>query len=126
MIKGFVPTSPNQLWVSDITYIPLAGGDVCYLHLVTDAYSHKIVGWVLADSLRASATLEALRQAIDQAVEMTGSENLEGLIHHSDRGVQYCCDAYVEAPSAAWHCHQHDGRLQAHGQCRGGTYQWDN
>ena len=49
-----------------------------------------------ADSLRASATLEALRQAIDQAVEMTGSENLEGLIHHSDRGVQYCCDAYVE------------------------------
>lgn len=96
LIKGFVPTSPNQLWVSDITYIPLAGGDVCYLHLVTDAYSHKIVGWVLADSLRASATLEALRQAIDQAVEMTGSENLEGLIHHSDRGVQYCCDAYVE------------------------------
>ncbi|WP_368321016.1 DDE-type integrase/transposase/recombinase, partial [Parabacteroides distasonis] len=87
LIKGFVPTSPNQLWVSDITYIPLAGGDVCYLHLVTDAYSHKIVGWVLADSLRASATLEALRQAIDQAVEMTGSENLEGLIHHSDRGV---------------------------------------
>ncbi|MFQ7332681.1 MAG: hypothetical protein ACLRO3_17910 [Parabacteroides distasonis] len=56
----------------------LLGGDVCYLHLVTDAYSHKIVGWVLADSLRASATLEALRQAIDQAVEMTGSENLEG------------------------------------------------
>ena len=96
LIKGFVPTSPNQLWVSDITYIPLAGGDVCYLHLVTDAYSHKIVGWVLADSLRASATLEALRQAIDQTVEMTGSENLEGLIHHSDRGVQYCCDAYVE------------------------------
>ena len=45
LIKGFVPTSPNQLWVSDITYIPLAGGDVCYLHLITDAYSHKIVGW---------------------------------------------------------------------------------
>ena len=82
LIKGFVPTSPNQLWVSDITYIPLAGGDVCYLHLVTDAYSHKIVGWVLADSLRASATLEALRQAIDQAVEMTGSENLERLRRH--------------------------------------------
>ena len=96
LIKGFVPTSPNQLWVSDITYIPLAGGDVCYLHLVTDAYSHKIVGWVLADSLRASATLEALRQAIDQAVEMTGSENLEGLIHHSDRGVQYASKQYTD------------------------------
>ena len=96
LIKGFVPTSPNQLWVSDITYIPLAGGDICYLHLVTDAYSHKIVGWVLADSLRASATLEALRQAIDQAVEMTGSENLEGLIHHSDRGVQYASKQYTD------------------------------
>lgn len=102
LIKGLVPTSLNQLWVSDITYIPLADGDVCYLHLVTDAYSHKIVGWCLANTLRASATLEALRQAIDQAVEMTGSESLEGLIHHSDRGVQYCCDAYVE-------------RLQRHG-----------
>ena len=102
LIKGLVPTSLNQLWVSDITYIPLADGDVCYPHLVTDAYSHKIVGWCLANTLRASATLEALRQAIDQAVEMTGSENLEGLIHHSDRGVQYCCDAYVE-------------RLQRHG-----------
>ncbi len=88
-------TSANQLWVSDITYIPLANGEVCYLHLITDAYSHKIVGWVLADTLRVSATINALQQAIEQAVEMTGGENLTGLIHHSDRGVQYCCDPYV-------------------------------
>lgn len=96
LAEGFVPTSANQLWVSDITYVALEGGDVCYLHLVTDAYSHKIVGWVLSDTLRAAITTQALQQAIDQAVSMTGSENLSGLIHHSDRGVQYCCDAYVE------------------------------
>ena len=96
LIKGLVLTSANQVWVSDITYISLANGDVCYLHLITDAYSHKIVGWALANTLRASATINALQQAIRQAVEMTGSENLAGLIHHSDRGVQYCCDQYVQ------------------------------
>ncbi len=95
LIQGLTLTSANQLWVSDITYIPLANGEVCYLHLITDAYSHKIVGWVLADTLRVSATINALQQAIEQAVEMTGGENLTGLIHHSDRGVQYCCDPYV-------------------------------
>ncbi len=95
-IKNLVLNSANQLWVSDITYIPLRGGDVCYLHLITDAYSHKIVGWKLADTLRASATMTALWQAIKQAIEMTGNEKFPGLIHHSDRGVQYCCDTYVE------------------------------
>ena len=95
LIKGFVPTAANQLWAADITYIALAGGDVCYLHLITDAYSHKIVGWALARTLKAAISMEALRMAIDQAVVMSGSEILKGLIHHSDRGVQYCCDAYV-------------------------------
>lgn len=94
-IRGFVPTAANQLWVADITYIPLEGGEVCYLHLVTDAYSRKIVGWRLARTLMAAASMEALSQAIGQAVAMCGSEDLDGLIHHSDRGVQYCCDAYV-------------------------------
>lgn len=96
LIRGFVPTSANQLWVSDITYISINNDDVVYLHLITDAYSHKIVGWVLADTLRAAITMEALQQAIDQAVGMFGSESLKGLIHHSDRGVQYCCDDYVK------------------------------
>lgn len=95
LVKGFVPTAAGQLWVSDITYISLQGGDVCYLHLITDAYSHKIVGWVLADTLRVAITMEALQQAINQAVSMTASEDLSGMIHHSDRGVQYCCDQYV-------------------------------
>ena len=96
LIKGFVPTAANQLWVADITYIALEGGDVCYLHLITDAYSHKIVGWALAQTLRAAISIKALKMAIEQAVVMRGSESLKGLIHHSDRGVQYCCDAYVE------------------------------
>jgi len=95
LIKGLVPDAANQLWVADITYIALAGGDVCYLHLITDAYSHKIVGWALARTLKAAISMEALKMAIEQAVAMSGSESLNGLIHHSDRGVQYCCDAYV-------------------------------
>lgn len=94
-VKGLVPTAANQLWVADITYIALPGGDVCYLHLITDAYSHKIIGWALADTLRAAMTMQALQMAVDQAVAMCGSEILKGLVHHSDRGVQYCCDAYV-------------------------------
>lgn len=96
LVKGITLTAANQLWVSDITYIQLANGDVAYLHLVTDAYSHKIVGWVLADTLRAAMSVEALEMAIEQAVGMGGKERLKRLIHHSDRGVQYCCDAYVQ------------------------------
>ena len=95
LVRGFTPTGANQLWVADITYIPLEYGSTCYLHLVTDAYSHKIVGWKLSPSLRASESLDALGQAIRQAVAMRGSDRLDGLVHHSDRGVQYCCDAYV-------------------------------
>ena len=95
LIKNLIPTAANQLWVADITYIALAGGDVCYLHLITDAYSHKIVGWALASTLKAAITMQALKMAIEQAVAMKGSEVLAGLIHHSDRGIQYCCDAYV-------------------------------
>ena len=90
LIKGFVPTEANQLWVSDITYISLDVG-CCYLHLITDAYSHKIIGWKLADTLKAAITLDALTDAINQ----TGKEDLSGLIHHSDWGVQYCCDLYI-------------------------------
>lgn len=89
--KGKEITAPDQLWVSDITYIELEK-DKCYLHLVTDAFSHKIVGWNLAGSLAAVFTKGALREAIDNATRT----DLEGLIHHSDRGVQYCCDEYVK------------------------------
>ena len=63
----------------------------CYLHLVTDAFSRMIIGYVLSPTLEAKYTIEALEQAINHA----GSGNLCGTIHHSDRGVQYCCDEYV-------------------------------
>lgn len=95
LIRDYMPMEANRLWVADITYIALADGDVCYLHLITDAYSHMIVGWALSDSLRASVSIQALQMAIGQAVAKCGSKHLAGLIHHSDRGVQYCCDAYV-------------------------------
>lgn len=94
LIRGISLTAANQLWVADITYISTAEG-VCYLHLITDAYSHKVIGWNLAETLKASASMEALQQAIEQAVAMKGNNSLKGLIHHSDRGIQYCCDSYV-------------------------------
>ena len=95
LIKNYTPLEANRLWVADITYIALANGDVCYLHLITDAYSHMIVGWALAETLKASVSIQALQMAIDQATAVHGSSTLTGLIHHSDRGVQYCCDAYI-------------------------------
>lgn len=64
---------------------------VCYLHLITDAFTHEIIGWVVSDTLLAINTQEALEQAICQA----DAESLLHLIHHSDRGSQYCCNAYV-------------------------------
>lgn len=92
LIKDFVVTAPNQLWVSDITYIKLAEG-VIYLHLITDAFSRKILGWKVADSLEARHTLEAFNMAAKEAAEM--EVDFTKLIHHSDRGVQYCCSLYV-------------------------------
>ncbi len=88
LIKGFKPTAANQLWQSDITYIDHADG-CCYLHLVTDAYSKKIVGWKLADNLFTVNAVAALRMAIKQC------ESTRGLIHHSDRGTQYCASKYI-------------------------------
>ena len=88
IIRDFIPTAPNQLWVSDITYIYLANG-FAYLSLITDAYSHKIVGFYLSKDLSAHGSLMALKMALANNPERAG------LIHHSDRGVQYCCDAYV-------------------------------
>ncbi len=90
LVKEFVPTAPNQLWVADITYVDTDEG-VCYLHLITDAFTHEIIGWVVSDTLLAINTQEALEQAICQA----DAESLLYLIHHSDRGSQYCCNAYV-------------------------------
>jgi len=91
LVKELVITYVNQLWVSDITYIYTTEDKFCYLHLVTDAFSRMIIGYVLSPSLEAKYTMEALLQAITWA----GGGNLCGTIHHSDRGVQYCCDDYT-------------------------------
>lgn len=91
-IKDLVVDRPNQLWVSDITYIKLIRG-VVYLHLITDAFSRKVLGWKVADSLEARHTLEAFNMAAREAAQM--AVDFTGLIHHSDRGVQYCSNLYV-------------------------------
>ena len=90
LVKDLILTAANQVWVSDITYIETETGFV-YLHLVTDAYSKKIMGWCLSPSLHADATISALQMAIRNA-----GCDLKGLIHHSDRGCQYCCEKYVK------------------------------
>lgn len=88
LIKSFIPVASNQLWVSDITYITLKNS-FSYLSLVTDAYSRKIVGFHLSKSLDASGSIQALKMALKNHPQQ------QNLIHHSDRGVQYCCNAYV-------------------------------
>ena len=90
LIKDMVPHRHNEIWVSDITYVETDEG-VCYLSLITDAYSHKIVGWALGPTLETIYPLEALRMALATVDDYTASR----LIHHSDRGCQYCSDAYV-------------------------------
>lgn len=89
LTKDWHPVKPNQLWVADITYIPLTKGFL-YLSLVTDAYSHKVMGYSVADTLEAIHTIKALQMAIDNLKEVT-----ECLTHHSDRGIQYCSYNYV-------------------------------
>jgi putative transposase len=84
-------TKPNQAWVCDITYIRLSEG-FSYLFLITDYFSRKIVGWHLGQSLAAEGALKSLKIAVQQ---IRGKN--EGLIHHSDRGIQYCCSEYVKA-----------------------------
>lgn len=81
-------THPGQLWVSDITYIRLAQG-FSYLSIVTDAYSHKIIGWCLHPTLHSDGPIHALLMAAKSKRQAT-------LIHHSDRGIQYCCADYVK------------------------------
>jgi len=89
LIEGFYPTAPNQLWVSDITYI-VVGNGFAYLSLITDAYSRKIVGFYLSKDLSADGCIRALEMALNN------NPILGRLIHHSDRGSQYCCSDYVK------------------------------
>ena len=90
LVKDFIPDGPHQLWVSDITYVETAQGFV-YLFLITDAYSRKIVGWEVSNTLEADNAVVALRMALSQL-----PAGVRTLYHHSDRGVQYCSQKYVK------------------------------
>lgn len=91
LIENLVIRKPNQLWVSDITYVKF-NGEVNYLFLITDAYSQKIVGFNIAIDLKAASAVKALKMAIrDNKTTMPFD-----LVHHSDRGVQYCSEEYVD------------------------------
>jgi transposase InsO family protein len=89
LARGLEVTKIDQLWVADITYIRLAEA-FAYLAVVLDAFSRKVVGWSLADHLRASMAIEALTAALQERRPAPGT-----LIHHSDRGVQYACGDYM-------------------------------
>ncbi|UQP00555.1 IS3 family transposase [Burkholderia multivorans] len=84
-----VPTGPEQVWVADITYLPTAGPFV-YLSLITDAFSRKIVGHHVHDSLQTEQVSQALKKALRTR------QTSQPLIHHSDRGIQYCSTYYQD------------------------------
>lgn len=88
LIKEMILTEAGILWVSDITYIAILNG-YAYLSIITDAYSHKIVGYKLHKTLHAQGAIDALIMASNDV------KKTDKLIHHSDRGTQYCCHEYV-------------------------------
>lgn len=88
LVEDFQPRRPHQLWVSDITYLRTRQG-FCYLALITDASSRKIVGYDISDSLELSGCIRALKMALKQL------PSSHELIHHSDRGIQYCSTIYT-------------------------------
>ena len=93
--RGLKLTAPEQLWVSDVTYLKTEEGN-CYLTMVTDAYSRKIMGYSIADNMEARTVAEALRMAINNRCYKN-----KDLIHHSDRGLQYCSKDYIAIANSA-------------------------
>lgn len=90
LIKGMKINRINLAWVSDITYIRLTNS-FCYLSLVTDVYSRKIIGYCLSKDLGSKGTINALKMALSTCHRKKSTM----LIHHSDRGIQYCCTDYI-------------------------------
>lgn len=88
LFKGLCISGPEQAWVADITYLSIEQGFI-YLHLITDAYSKQIMGYYLSNNLAATSTIKALQMALSKRKYKTQ------LIHHSDRGLQYCSAGYV-------------------------------
>jgi transposase InsO family protein len=87
--RDFTAKRPNQLWVADLTYVATWAGFV-YVAFITDVFSRKIVGWRVSNSLRSDLALDALEQALH------ARPDLDHLVHHSDRGVQYLSIRYTE------------------------------
>jgi putative transposase len=94
LLGRVAPSRPNEVWVSDITYVPTAEGWL-FLAAVMDLYSRQILGWSVWESLEAGGALQALKRAL------ANRDHPTGVIHHSDRGVQYACHAYREQLRAA-------------------------
>ena len=98
LVKELIPLRPNQLWVSDITYMVIylnaqtGEYDFCYLSLVTDYYTKEIIGWCVGETLETKFAIEALNMALSR---LNGNP-AEDLIHHSDRGVQYASYDYTK------------------------------
>ena len=90
LLEGMTVTRPNQVWVTDITYLHLANGKHCYLSLMTDYFSRKIIGWSLQDNMTAESTLETFEQAY---LDIRPTKDL---IHHSDKGSQYTSEIYTK------------------------------
>lgn len=97
LIHSFIPTSANQLWVSDITYIPIwintTDSRFCYLSLIMDAYSQEIMGYQVGSTMEAFYNIISLQKALKKCDQRRA--NLSGLIHHSDRGTQYASFKYT-------------------------------
>ena len=108
--RNFAAAAPNRLWVADITYVWTTAG-FCYTAFIVDVFSRRIVGWRTAVSLRTDLALDALEMAI-----FARGNDLLGLIHHSDRGVQYASDGYYNLLS---------GRGMVPSMSRAGN-PWDN
>ena len=94
--RVFTADAPDRLWVADLTYVWTTAG-FCYAAFVIDAFSRRIVGWRVSSSLRTDLALDAL----DMAIFARGGGHLDGLVHHSDRGVQYLAIRYTERLEAA-------------------------
>lgn len=107
--RKFEVTSPNQVWVSDLTYLRTTTG-FAYLAVVLDLYSRRVVGWKVSHDADAGVVLEALRRALALRTAPTG------MIHHSDRGVHYACDDYRKMLVA----HGVTSSMSRKGDC------WDN
>jgi putative transposase len=89
--RDFSAPAPNTLWVADLTHVPTWSG-FCYVAFVTDVFARMIVGWRVSTSLRADLALDAL----EMGIWSRGRQDLDGLVHHSDRGVQYLAIRYTE------------------------------